>query len=79
MRKQNEEIMALKWVKKYILSEVSDRELELEKENEQLRKQVNNLEEAIEKTAQDMSKLDIYLGDFDICSRITEYVRELNE
>ena len=57
---------------------------ELEKKNEQLRKQIQNYEQqyhnlvnAIVKTCNDLGKENIYLGDFDICKRITEYEKEL--
>lgn len=51
---------------------------ELKEENEQLRNMYHNLSRAIEKTCNDLGKEeDIYLGDFDICRRITEYEKEL--
>lgn len=44
----------------------------------QLEQQYHNLVEAIVKTCNDLEKEDIYLGDFDICKRITEYEKELS-
>ena len=49
----------------------------LHEENEQLRTHYQNLVDAIVKTCNDLGKEDIYLGDFDICKRITEYEKEL--
>lgn len=44
----------------------------------QLEQQYHNLVNTIVKTSNDLVKEDIYLADFDICKRITEYERELN-
>lgn len=44
---------------------------------EQLEQQYHNLGNAIVKTCNDLEKEDIYLGDFDICKRITKYEKEL--
>lgn len=44
----------------------------------QLEQQHLNLVNAIVKTCNDLEKEDIYLGDFDICKRITEYEKELS-
>lgn len=44
----------------------------------QLEQQYHNLVNAIVKTCNDLGKEDIYLGDFDICKRITEYEKELS-
>ena len=43
----------------------------------QLEQQYHNLVDAIVKTCNDLGKEDIYLGDFDVCKRITEYEKEL--
>lgn len=43
-----------------------------------LEHQYHNLVDAIVKTCNDLDKEDIYLGDFDICKRITEYEKELS-
>lgn len=44
----------------------------------QLEQQNLNLINAIVKTCDDLKKENIYLGDFDICKRITEYEKELS-
>lgn len=44
----------------------------------QLEQQNLNLIHAIIKTCDDLEKEGIYLGDFDICKRITEYEKELS-
>lgn len=50
----------------------------LKSENKKLEQQYHNLVNAIVKTYNDLGKENIYLGDFDICKRITEYEKELN-
>ena len=49
----------------------------LKSENKKLEQQYHNLVNAIVKTCNDLGKENIYLGDFDICKRITEYEKEL--
>ena len=49
----------------------------LKSENKKLEQQYQNLVNAIVKTCNDLGKENIYLGDFDICKRITEYEKEL--
>ena len=44
----------------------------------QLEQQYNNLVDAIVKTCNDLGKENIYLGDFDVFKRITEYEKELS-
>ena len=44
----------------------------------QLEQQYHNLVDAIVKTCNDLEKEGIYLEDFDICKRITEYEKELS-
>lgn len=52
----------------------------LEKENEQLHKRYNNLGQAIVKTCNDLNRTEeVYLADFNICKRITEYEKELDD
>lgn len=51
---------------------------QLEKENEQLRKQIHNIGYAIEKAVSDLRRTEeVYLADFDIVKRISEYEKEL--
>lgn len=50
----------------------------LEEKNEQLHKMYHNLGQAIVKTCNDLNKTEeVYLADFNICRRITEYEKEL--
>ena len=50
----------------------------LKAENEQLHKMYHNLGQAIVKTCNDLNKTEeVYLADFNICKRITEYEKEL--
>lgn len=52
----------------------------LEKENKQLRKQINNIDYAIKKAVSDLMRTEeVYLADFDIVKRISEYEKEFNE
>ena len=45
----------------------------------QLEQQYHNLVNAIVKTCNDLNNTEeVYLGDFDICKRITEYEKELS-
>lgn len=48
--------------------------------NEQLRKQIRNINYAIEKAVSDLMRTEeVYLADFDIVKRISEYEKEFNE
>ena len=51
---------------------------QLAEENEQLRKQIHNIDYAIEKAVSDLRRTEeVYLADFDIVKRISEYEKEL--
>ena len=80
LKEENEQ---LKKEYKIAIDEMVTDYKKLEKENEQLKsenkkleQQYHNLVNAIVKTCNDLGKENIYLGDFDICKRITEYEKE---
>ena len=80
LKEENEQ---LKKEYKITIDEMVTDYKKLEKENEQLKsenkkleQQYHNLVNAIVKTCNDLGKENIYLGDFDICKRITEYEKE---
>lgn len=62
-----------------LLNEFETKSHELKDESELYRKRYDNLVKAIVRTCNDLPREGIYLGDFDVCKRITEYEREMND